>query len=73
MNCGFHSQACRIATASLRLLSEDLDRTGCLHEYYHPENGAPVMNGGFINWNILALSMAKETGLAGGNLKGENP
>ena len=45
---------------TMRLLGEDLAKTGCLHEYYNPFNGEPVMNGGFINWNILALNMADE-------------
>ena len=45
---------------TMRLLGEDLEKTGCLHEYYNPFNGEPVMNGGFINWNILALNMADE-------------
>ena len=40
---------------TMRLLGEDLAKTGCLHEYYNPFNGEPVMNGGFINWNILCL------------------
>ena len=45
---------------TMRLVGEDLEKTGCLHEYYNPFNGEPVMNGGFINWNILALNMADE-------------
>lgn len=29
------------------------------------------MNGGFIEWNILALSIAKETGLINDTAKGD--
>ena len=29
-----------------------------LHEYYLPENGEPVLNKGFQNWNLLVLNMA---------------
>lgn len=42
------------------LLGSDLEKTGSLHEYYNPFTGEPVMNGGFINWNILVLNMVKE-------------
>ena len=45
---------------TMSLLGEDLEKTGSLHEYYNPFNGEPIMNGGFINWNILALNMADE-------------
>ena len=61
--CGFTEEAQSIAARSVHLLGKDLEQHGCLHEYYNPETGEPVMNGGFINWNVLALSMAKETGL----------
>ncbi len=44
----------------LKLAGSTREKTGCLHEYYNPFAGTPVMNGGFINWNVLALSMAKE-------------
>ncbi len=60
---GYHQEAQDIAARSVHLLGQDLLDHGCLHEYYSPETGAPVMNGGFINWNVLALSMARETGL----------
>ena len=29
-----------------------------LHEYYLPDNGEPVLNKGFQNWNLLVLNMA---------------
>lgn len=60
MNYGYEKEAETICAGTLRLLGEDLERTGALHEYYNPVNGQPVMNGGFINWNILALNMADE-------------
>ena len=28
-----------------------------LHEYYLPENGEPVLNRGFQNWNFLVMNM----------------
>lgn len=60
MRYGYRQEAERIARGSLRLLGKDLAATGSLHEYYDPFTGEPIMNGGFINWNILALNMAKE-------------
>lgn len=60
MNYGYRVEAGVVAQKTLKLLGQDLERTGTLHEYYDPFSGQPVMNGGFINWNILALNMADE-------------
>lgn len=60
LDYGFVTEARQICEGSLKLLGEDLKKTGCMHEYYDPDTGAPIMNGGFINWNILALNMAQE-------------
>ena len=57
---GFRAEAERLAQGSLRLLADDLRKSGSIHEYYNPLTGEPVMNGGFINWNILALTMVRE-------------
>ncbi|MCH4192657.1 MAG: trehalase / alfa-L-rhamnosidase / mannosyl oligosaccharide glucosidase [Butyrivibrio sp.] len=60
LNYGFYTEARQICEGSLKLLGEDLKKTGCMHEYYHPDSGMPIMNGGFINWNILVLNMVQE-------------
>ena len=60
LNYGYRAQAASLADRSLRLLDRDLAQTGSLHEYYNPFTGEPVMNGGFLNWNILVLNMFKE-------------
>ena len=60
MNYGYKGEAELLCARSARLLSDDLIQTGCLHEYYDPFTGLPVMNGGFINWNILVLNMIRE-------------
>lgn len=57
---GYREEAEEICRNSLKLLGKDLEETGCMHEYYDPFTGKPVMNGGFINWNILALNMVKD-------------
>lgn len=60
LNYGYHAEAKKICENSIQLLGSDLEKTGCLHEYYNPFNGEPIMNGGFINWNILAINMVDE-------------
>jgi putative isomerase len=60
LNYGFITEAEDLARKTLKLLADDIRETGTLHEYYHPETCRPVMNSGFINWNILALNMYRE-------------
>ena len=60
LNYGFIAEAKDMCEKSVRLLAEDIKKTGSMHEYYNPFTGEPVMNGGFINWNILALNMVDE-------------
>lgn len=60
LNYGYVNEAEEMCKRSLTLLGEDLKKTGSLHEYYDPFTGEPIMNGGFINWNILVLNMAEE-------------
>ena len=62
MNYGLRAEAEKLCERTVRLLDSDLRRTGSLHEYYDPFTGTPIMNGGFINWNILALNMIRELG-----------
>ncbi|MFQ9510174.1 MAG: MGH1-like glycoside hydrolase domain-containing protein [Lachnospiraceae bacterium] len=65
LNYGYIEEARRICNRTLTLLGEDLLRTGSLHEYYDPFTGEAIMNGGFINWNILVLNMRDELKNAG--------
>lgn len=60
LNYGYREEAKELCHNTLKLLGEDLEKTGSLHEYYNPFTGEPIMNGGFLNWNILALTMVKE-------------
>ncbi len=57
---GYVEEAKTLCQNSLKLLGEDLKKNDCMHEYYDPYTGEPVMNGGFINWNLLAVTMAAE-------------
>lgn len=60
MNYGYRKEAEVMYERTVKLLGTDLEKTGSLHEYYDPFTGEPIMNGGFINWNILALNMRDE-------------
>lgn len=54
---GFKAEATELAKKTIRLFGRDIERFGALHEYYQPENGEPILNRGFQNWNYLVLNM----------------
>ncbi len=54
---GFNDEAKELAAKTIVLFGRDFEKTGALHEYYIPENGEPVLNKGFQNWNYLVLNM----------------
>ncbi len=54
---GFDNDANDLARKTRDLLTDDLEKTGTLHENYHPENGAPNFNADFLSWNVLAAIM----------------
>ncbi len=60
MNYGYREEAKIICERTLSLLGDDLRKTGDLHEYYNPETREPIINPGFVNWNVLAINMADE-------------
>ncbi|HOQ88300.1 MAG TPA: trehalase family glycosidase [Phycisphaerae bacterium] len=57
VNYEFEDDARELAEKTIRLFGRDLDRFGALHEYYQPDNGEPILNRGFQNWNYLVLNM----------------
>lgn len=60
LNYGYKEEARDMYERTLNLLGNDIEKTGSLHEYYNPFDGEPIMNGGFINWNMLVLNMGEE-------------
>lgn len=54
---GFTEDARRLAEETVALFGRDLESTGSLHEFYHPDTGAPIMTRNFQNWNYLVLNM----------------
>ena len=57
VNYGFCNDAAELAEKTIILFGRDFERFGALHEYYQPENGEPILNRGFQNWNYLVLNM----------------
>lgn len=60
LDYGYIKEARKIMEKSVLLLGRDLEATGVLHEYYDPFSGLPIMNEGFINWNLLVINMVDE-------------
>ena len=54
---GFEVEARELCEKTIRLFGRDLLRFGVMHEYYSPDDGEPVINPGFQNWNMLVLNM----------------
>lgn len=54
---GLNEAAADLAEKTVRLFGRDLERFGAMHEYYQPENGEPILNRHFQNWNYLVLNM----------------
>ncbi len=54
---GFRKDARQLALKTVRLFGQDLETSGALHEFYHPDTGEPIMTKGFQNWNFLVLNM----------------
>ncbi len=57
VNYGFDDEARELAEKSIRLFGRSIDQHGQLFEYYQPDNGEPILNPGFQNWNQLVLNM----------------
>jgi putative isomerase len=58
---GHTDRARTLASRTARLLADDLERTGSLHECYDDSGrGLWPRRGTFISWNVLALTMLRE-------------
>ncbi|WP_158822826.1 trehalase family glycosidase [Granulicella sp. S156] len=49
--------AAKLASSTVALLAKDLETSGSLNEYYHPDTGAALSHKGFMDWNLLVLEM----------------
>jgi putative isomerase len=54
---GYQKEARELAEKTILLFGKDYERFGTLHEYYLPDNGEPVLNKDFQDWNYLVLNM----------------
>ncbi|MEI6077344.1 MAG: trehalase family glycosidase [Verrucomicrobiota bacterium] len=54
---GYKDEARELVEKTVKLIGMDFERHGALHEYYLPDNGEPVLNRGFQDWNYLVLNM----------------
>ncbi len=54
---GYTKEARELGAKTIIMFGKDFEKTGTLHEYYQPENGQPILNPGFQNWNYLVLNI----------------
>ncbi len=54
---GFMEDAKELCERTIELFGRDVERFGSMHEYYSPDDGEPIINPGFQNWNMLVLNM----------------
>ena len=54
---GYLEDAKVLCEKTIYLLGKDIQANGVMHEYYSPEDGMPIINPGFQNWNMLVLNM----------------
>ena len=57
VNYGYEAEARELCEKTIRLFGRDVERFGSMHEYYSPDDGEPVINPNFQNWNMLVLNM----------------
>ena len=58
---GFEAEAKDLADKTLRLLADDVAKSGSLNEYYHPDTGSALSHRGFMDWNLLVPEMKKRS------------
>lgn len=56
-NYGYNAEAHLLTENTFKMLADDCNKSGCMHEYYSPEDGHPISGPGFLNWNLLAFCM----------------
>lgn len=54
---GFTREARSLAANTVKMLASDLESSGSLNEYYHPDTGNALSHKGFMDWNLLVLEM----------------
>ena len=57
---GYKQDALEICRRMNMAFANDIKENGCLHEFYHGDNGQPIMRPGFISWNALGYRTAED-------------
>lgn len=57
---GFVDEALDLAMRQIRVFAADIRTNGCLHEFYHGDTGQPLLNPGFLSWDLLALRVVDD-------------
>ena len=52
-----------LAERTVRLLGENLEKSGEMYESYLPDNGEPCLYPHFFNWDLLVLEMLEDFGV----------
>ena len=54
---GYYEEATELAERTIRMLGQDIEQNGAMHEFYDPETGEGLRTWGFQSWNLLANNM----------------
>ena len=57
---GMQAEAREMVEKTVKLLGMDVIENNAMSESYVPETGKPMMYGGFLNWNVLAIEMIRD-------------
>jgi alpha,alpha-trehalase len=60
LNYGYQKEALEVATRVSKLVLNDIDKTGGMHECYNAETGEPLAAPNFVSWNVLVYNMIDE-------------
>lgn len=58
---GFCKEAREMKEKTVALFAADIANNGALSESYLPDTGEPMLYGGFLNWNLLAVEMIERS------------
>ena len=58
---GYKREAMSLGRKFIRMIGEDIEKSGQMHEYYHADSGIGLNNPGFQSWNLLVNNMIAYT------------
>lgn len=57
LDYGYERKAISLGRKFIRMIAEDIEKSGQMHEYYHADSGVGLNNPGFQSWNLLVNNM----------------